>query len=150
MILRAADEDLSAVLQIERSLFGSEAWSEQSMAAELVSPGHLMLVANDDVGAVVGYAATLVSGDVADLLRIGVAVEYQRQGIASDLLDECVRAVRAEGATRLLLEVSSSNAGAVEFYRAHQFVTIDRRASYYRDGSDALVMERLLPPADPS
>ena len=146
MILEAAEEDLSAVLQIERSLFGPDAWSEESVASELVSDGHLMLVANDDVGAIVGYAVTMVVGDVVDLLRIGVAREHQRRGIASDLLDEVVRAARADGATRMLLEVSAVNVAAVEFYRVHQFVTIDRRTSYYRDGSDALVMERLLPP----
>ncbi len=144
MILQAAEEDLSAVLRIEQSLFGADSWSEESLASELVAEGHLMLVANDDIGAVVGYAATMVVGEVADLLRIGVAREHQRQGIASDLLDEVVRAVRADGAGRMLLEVSAWNVAAVEFYRVHQFVTIDRRTSYYRDGSDALVMERLL------
>lgn len=142
MILQAAKEDLSAVVRMERALFGAEAWSEESVAAELLAPGHLMLVANDDVGAVVGYAAMLVVDGAADLLRIGVAPEHQRQGVASDLLHEVLRAARAEGATRILLEVSALNTPAVEFYRVHQFVTIDRRTAYYRDGSDALVMER--------
>lgn len=144
MILRAAAEDVSVLARLEKALFGDEAWSETSVQAELAAPGRLVLVANNDVGAVVGFAVTLTVGDVADLLRIGVATDHQRQGIASDLLDACVKAASADGVRRVMLEVSATNAIAIEFYRAHQFVTIDRRIAYYRDGSDAIVMQRLL------
>ena len=145
MILRAAAEDLSALVGLEAELFGADAWSEGSLVAELAGPGRLVLVLTSEVGAVVGYAVTLVVGDVADLLRIGVHPAHQRQGLASDLLDEARREAEREGATRMLLEVRAGNATAIEFYRSHQFVTIARRPAYYRDGTDALVMQRPLP-----
>lgn len=145
MILRAAAEDIAALAELEAELFGRDAWSADSLLGELAAPGRLILVATDDPGSVVGYAVTMTVSDVADLLRIAVAGDHQRQGLASDLLDACLRAASADGVRRLLLEVSAANDGAIEFYRAHQFVTIDRRSGYYRDGSDALVMERLVP-----
>lgn len=145
MILRANGEDLSALVRLEAELFGAEAWSEASLAAELAGPGRLVLVVTSEVGAVVGYVVTLVVGDVADLLRIAVHPAHQRQGLASDLLDEARGEAAREGATRMLLEVSAANFQAIEFYRAHQFVTIDRRSAYYRDGTDALIMQRPLP-----
>ena len=148
MILRAADEDLSTLVRLEAELFGTDAWSEASLLAELHAPVRLVLVATSEVGAVVGYAVTLVAGDVADLLRIGVDPAHQRHGLASDLLDKSRSEAASEGATRMLLEVNAANAPAIEFYRAHQFVTLDRRPAYYRDGTDALIMQRLLP--DPS
>lgn len=145
MILRAAAEDLTALVRLEQELFGADAWSEALIAAELDAPGRLTLVITNEIGAVSGYAATLVVGDVADLLRIGVDPGCQRQGLASDLLDKARAEAAREGATRMLLEVSAANATAIEFYRAHQFVTIDRRPAYYRDGTDAVVMHRPLP-----
>lgn len=146
MILRAAEEDLTALAELEVALFGVDAWTAESLRAELTAPGRLVLVATSEVGAVVGYAVTMMVEDVADLLRIGVAEDHQRSGVASDLLAACLRAATADGVRRLLLEVSAANEGAINFYRAHQFVTIDRRRAYYRDGSDAVIMERLVPP----
>lgn len=145
MILRATTEDLSALVRLETDLFGADAWSEASLLPELTAPGRLVLVLTGEVGSVVGYAVTLVVGDVADLLRIGVHPAHRRQGLASDLLEEARREAARDGATRMLLEVSADNVAAIEFYRAHQFVTIDRRPAYYRDGTDALIMQRPLP-----
>lgn len=145
MILRAAGEDLSALVRLEAELFGADAWSEASLSADLDTPGRLVLVVTSEVGAVVGYAVTLVVGDVADLLRIGVHPAHQRQGLASDLLDKLRGEAANEGAARMLLEVSAENPAAIEFYRVHQFVTINRRPAYYRDGTDALIMQRVLP-----
>ncbi len=144
MILRAAEEDLAALVVLEQALFGVDAWSESSLAEELTAPGHLLVVANNDVGAVVGYACTLTVGEVADLLRIGVASDHRRQGIASGLLGHVEKSAVEGGVRRILLEVSADNVSAVAFYRAHQFVTIDRREAYYKDGVAALVMERAL------
>jgi [ribosomal protein S18]-alanine N-acetyltransferase len=148
VILRAAEEDVSALADLEHGLFGVDAWSADSWRQELAAPTRVVLVATNDLGTVVGYAVTLTVGDVADLLRIAVAADHQRRGLASDLLDACLRAATADGVRRLLLEVSAANGAAIEFYRAHQFVTIDRRVGYYRDGSDALVMERQVPLPD--
>jgi ribosomal protein S18 acetylase RimI-like enzyme len=43
---------------------------------------------------------------------------------------------------RVLLEVSARNDGALAFYATEGFTEIDRRPAYYRDGSDAVVMQR--------
>ena len=44
----------------------------------------------------------------------------------------------------MLLEVREDNAGALSFYAAREFVEIDRRRRYYRDGTTAVVMRRSL------
>ncbi|MFZ2501519.1 MAG: GNAT family N-acetyltransferase, partial [Nocardioides sp.] len=143
VILLATAEDLPRLVELDGVLLGGEAWSAASWEAELASPNRRVLVAQDDVGAIVGFADWLL-GDVLELLRIGVSSTHQRRGVAGSLLDAGVLLGREAGLDRVFLEVSADNAAAVGFYRAHQFVTIDRRPRYYRDGSDALVMERLL------
>jgi ribosomal-protein-alanine N-acetyltransferase len=49
----------------------------------------------------------------------------------------------------VLLEVSETNAGARAFYAAHGAVELDRRRRYYRDGSDALVLQLPLDTEEP-
>ncbi len=113
------------------------------MRSELTGPGRRALVAVAS-GAVIGYAVTMLAGDLADLQRIAVHPEHQRSGVAGLLLDRAAAAVRAGGADRMLLEVSAANAPALAFYEAHGFTRIDVRRRYYRDGTDALVLSRPL------
>ena len=80
-----------------------------------------------------------------ELLRIGVRPHHRRSGVAADLLAAATRAALRDEADRMLLEVSATNTGALAFYDSHGFVRIDLRARYYRDGSDALVLQRDLP-----
>ena len=139
----ATPEDIPALTALEAELFGDDAWSEASVGGELEGPGRHVVVAVEGDG-VVGYAVTMRAGDLADLQRIAVHPECQRQGIARALLAEVLKQARDEGASRVLLEVSAVNAAALAFYADADFVEIDRRRRYYRDGSDAVVMRRSL------
>ncbi len=141
MIRPAALADLPALAALELELFGADAWSESLIRQEIEGPGRKFVVTDD----LSGYGVTMTAGDIVDLLRIGVRPDARRAGIASRLLDELL--VDTEGASRMLLEVSVSNAPALGFYVARQFSVIDVRPHYYRDGSEALVMCRWLPGA---
>ncbi|HEY1135199.1 MAG TPA: GNAT family N-acetyltransferase, partial [Nocardioides sp.] len=144
----ARTADVARVAALETDLFGRDAWTSEQVVAELSAPGRAMLVAEGPertvTGHVTGYAVLGVAGDIADLLRIGVAPDARRAGIASALLEHLLGAARAAGAERMLLEVSAVNTGAVAFYAAHGFAEIHRRPRYYRDDSDALVLQRPL------
>ena len=100
-----------------------------------------------DVPDVVGHAVVSVVADISELQRIAVDSFHRREGLATQLLDEVVVLARDEGADRLLLEVREDNHGAIAFYAARDFVEIDRRPRYYRDGGTAVVMRRGVGPA---
>lgn len=141
----ARTADVARVAALETALFGVDAWSPAQIGEELSAPGRAMLIATRGSGSdVIGYAVLGVAGDVADLLRIGVTPAARRTGVATALLDHLLRAAAAAGADRMLLEVSAANARAVAFYAAADFVEIHRRRAYYRDGTDALVLQRDL------
>jgi ribosomal-protein-alanine N-acetyltransferase len=138
MTLREAEAgDVAAVVDLERALFGADAWNEAQVREELTGERRQAWVVGDPV---VGYAVTLAAGDVVDLQRIAVHPDHRRQGMARRLLDAAVGAARAARADRVLLEVSAGNSAALAFYAAAGFVEIDRRRRYYRDGTDAVVM----------
>ena len=141
MIRPASLTDLPALVALEQELFGPDAWNEALLRQEIEGPGRRFVVADD----LSGYGVTMTAGDIVDLLRIGVRPAARRGGIASRILDELL--VDTEDASRMLLEVSATNAPALGFYVARQFSVIDVRPHYYRDGSEALVMCRWLPGA---
>jgi len=142
VIRPATTDDVPGLVALEGLLFGADAWSEAQVREELTGPGREMLVAAADEGPI-GYVVTLVVDEVADLQRIGVHPERQRQGLAAALLDAALASKRP--ATRMLLEVSERNEPALAFYARAGFAEIGRRPRYYRDGAAAVVMERVLP-----
>jgi ribosomal-protein-alanine N-acetyltransferase len=142
MTTRTAEgSDVGAIAALEAGIFGREAWSETQVADELSAPAHAVVVAERD-RLVIGYGCSSVAGDVADLLRIAVAPEFRRTGVASELLEALQEAVT--GADRMLLEVASSNVDAQAFYAAHGYAEISRRRRYYASGDDAVVMAHRL------
>ena len=143
MTLRPAEsEDVAAVVALEARVFGADAWSEPLVREELTGPGRRAVVAAD--GPVVGYAVTRLAGDVVDLQRIAVHPGLRRQGLARRMLENLLAGAVEDGGRRMLLEVSAGNIAAQAFYAAAGFAEIARRRRYYRDGSDAVVMQRSL------
>jgi ribosomal-protein-alanine N-acetyltransferase len=137
----ATVEDVAGVVALDRQLFGPDAWTDGQVAEELTGPHRSAWVAVSG-SAVVGYVMTMTVGDVSDLQRIAVRPDHRRAGLAHTLLALAIERATADGAARMLLEVSAANAGALAFYDAEGFGEIDRRRRYYRDGSDAVVMAR--------
>jgi ribosomal-protein-alanine N-acetyltransferase len=135
VIRPATTDDVDAVTRLEAAIFGADAWSRDSVREELTGQRRTAVVAC--APDVVGYAVTALAGDTTDLQRVAVAASHRRQGLARALL-----AVVLPDHGRVLLEVSDRNKEALAFYAAEGFAEIDRRPSYYRDRTDAVVMER--------
>ena len=146
----ATGADVAAVARLEQEVFGADAWSWEVVEAALAGGRRAAVVAEADGveanGAVAGYAVAGVAGEVADLERIAVVARARRCGLATALLEAVAARALAAGATRLLLEVSEANTAARAFYTGGGAVELHRRRRYYRDGSDALVLEVRLGP----
>ncbi|HNI70450.1 MAG TPA: GNAT family N-acetyltransferase [Marmoricola sp.] len=139
--------DLGVVLALEQECF-PDPWGEALVAPGLAGevPTTTYLVAELD-GEVVGYAVLAIAGDIADLQRIAVTAGARRTGQASALLDKAVWEAMLTGRRppdRMLIEVRADNVDALAFYTAREFVEIDRRARYYADGTDAVILRRSL------
>ena len=81
--------------------------------------------------------------DIAELQRIAVDPAHRRTGSRRS---SSTRSSPGQdgGADRLLLEVREDNAGAIASTPRADFVEVDRRRRYYRDGTTAVVMRRGL------
>ncbi len=143
----AAASDLDAIDALERATFPSDAWTRETLAAELASEHGHYLVAVDETDAVLGYAGLLAprgSGQ-GDIQTIAVAESARRRGIGAALLDALLAEARVREAVEIFLEVRADNPGAEALYVSRGFERIAVRPAYYQpDGVDALVMKAVL------
>lgn len=142
MIRRATPADLDAIMAIENASFPTDAWSPETMAAELAGEYSHYLVDEQD-GDIVGYAglrAVRGSAD-ADIQTIALLEEHRGAGRGRALLAELLTEASARGAREVFLEVRADNPGAAGLYASEGFTELGRRPRYYQpDGVDAIVM----------
>jgi len=120
---------------LEREAFG-EAWgaledNEQMWTLEGLAYARWSLVS------VVGEA---------ELLRIAVRPAARGRGLGRRLLRATTEALRDLGITELHLEVRVSNGAARHLYEAEGWLMAGLRKGYYRDGEDAALYGKSLPP----
>jgi len=138
----ATPDDLGAIMAIEERSFPTDAWSAESMAAELASPHGRYLVDEHD-GLVVGYGGVraLHGSADADIQTIALLAEHRGRGRGRTLLRALLSAAAERGAREVFLEVRADNPTAEGLYRAEGFEEIGRRPRYYQpDDVDAIVM----------
>jgi ribosomal-protein-alanine N-acetyltransferase len=142
---RATPADLDAIMLLESGIFGTDAWSAESMRSELASRHAYYLVAERvDDETVVGYAGLLApqGGADGDIQTIAVAESDRRGGLGRTLIQALVAEARKRGATKVFLEVRADNGSAQLLYETLGFVAIAERIGYYQpDNVDAIVMQ---------
>ncbi|OLB16850.1 MAG: ribosomal-protein-alanine N-acetyltransferase [Gemmatimonadetes bacterium 13_2_20CM_70_9] len=138
---RAAD--VADVVAIERATF-SDPWSANDFE-ECIASGVPFLVA-EQRGAVLGYAIAHWGADEAEILNVGVAPAYRRQGVGRALVERMLAALHDHGARVVYLEVRESNVIARRLYESLGFTEVARRACYYRRPvEDAVILRAAIP-----
>jgi ribosomal-protein-alanine acetyltransferase len=143
MTLRTATlDDLDAIMLIENRSFPSDAWSADSMAAELASPHGRYLVDEHD-GIIIGYGGVraLRGSADADIQTIALDADHRGGGRGRALLRALLDAAAERGAREVFLEVRADNPTAEGLYLSEGFQEIGRRPHYYQpDDVDAIIM----------
>ncbi|WP_448258161.1 ribosomal protein S18-alanine N-acetyltransferase [Microbacterium aurum] len=144
MTLRTATaDDLAAIMDLERTSFPTDAWSEAMMREELVSP-HGRYLVDVEAGRLLGYGGVrAVAGAAdADIQTIAIAEASRGRGRGRALLRALLQTARDRGAREVFLEVRADNPTAAALYDSEGFVEIARRPRYYQpDDVDAVVMK---------
>ncbi len=151
---RMEPRDLPAVLAIEETVFGDDAWSRSFFQRDLANEHAIYFVLELLEGAVrperaelAGYAGYWLLEDEANLMNIAIAPDWQGRGLGEYLLLETLALVQERGVEVCTLEVRVSNVRAQALYRKLGFQVEGRRLRYYQDnGEDALIMT--TPPLD--
>ena len=129
------------VAQLEKECF-QDPWSEKSIASELINSLSLWIVALDGQQ-VVGYVGSQSVMGEADMMNIAVSSRYRRMGIAQELVERLIAALREKDVYSLTLEVRASNEPAKALYSKLGFLQVGRRPNYYRNPKeDALILRK--------
>ena len=141
-IIKMNADHVVSVAAIEKECFGTEAWSERSVAGELINDLALWLVAVED-GTVAGYVGSQTVCGETDMMNVAVTADFRRRGIAEQLVTALVAELKALKSHCLTLEVRASNTPAQALYEKLGFAEVGRRPRYYQNPKeDALILRK--------
>lgn len=144
-------EHVEPVMEVMQAAFGKkygEAWTRSQLAGILPMAGVSLMLARelaDDT--TIGFSLVRTVAGESELLLLAVVPSRQHEGIGRLLLDDFMNRARADGATRVHLEVRDGNP-AVGMYHAAGFDQTGRRRNYYHAPNgrryDALTLARSI------
>lgn len=142
------EADIDQILAIERYSF-EDPWPRMTFLQEL-SNGNAgnYAVRHHSPGLskdIIGYICYRVFSDKMHISKVAVALEWRGQGIASWLINACLKRAMQKGAGAAFLEVRCSSISAVKLYLKLGFDIVEKRKNYYLNPKeDALVMIKTL------
>ncbi len=143
-ILPAVADDAAGIMRLLADLDVPH-WPETVWQEAIQSTLRRVVIARHDQDtALLGVSCVSQVLDEAELELIAVATDQRRLGIADALMRHLIASAMHEGMRMLMLEVKHSNHAAIALYHKHGFASIARRAGYYKDSGDALIMRRAL------
>ncbi len=135
MVESAIDADLAALSQLHAEGF-DRAWPQDEIATMMADRQVSLLVALP-IGRgrrqAAGFVVCREAADEAEVLSIAVSRKLRGNGIARQLMEQCLRQLHADRVRKLFLEVSDRNQAAIALYRSLGFCEVGVRAAYYRD-----------------
>jgi len=142
----SSDEDLEAVLAIERASF-TNPWTREMYLAELQNEGvsycYVIREVVDGRSRVIGFCSFWRVLDELHLNNLAIDPAHRRGGAGTALLAEVLRQGAALGARRTTLEVRRSNEEARRLYARMGFELAGVRRGYYTNPvEDALILWR--------
>ncbi len=130
-------------MQIESS--SPSPWSLSQLRLELQRANGVQLAARISETVAGWCCAWNVTEEEAELLKIAVAQEHRRKGIASTLLEKLETQLEGRGTRSIFLEVRSQNSIALKFYLKSGYFQVGLRKRYYSSPEDdAIVLKKEL------
>ena len=118
-------------------------WSKNQWVNEFKKEG-VQALGILHVDLVIGICVFQVVLDEAQINYFAVNHNYRERGFGSYLMNNLIWRCKKQNINKLQLEVSKKNIIAGKFYSNFNFSTVGIRKNYYKDGSDALLKEKLL------
>lgn len=126
-----------AVLAVMQSVYEQSPWTLEQIASSMAGQDEDYYLAYEGQE-LVGFLAVQTVLDEMEILQIAVKADFQRLGIASQLM-----AAVMDWEGDIFLEVRESNSAAQALYTRQHFTKIGKRKDYYRNPvEDAVLMKR--------
>ncbi|MBO3841524.1 MAG: ribosomal protein S18-alanine N-acetyltransferase [Candidatus Brockarchaeota archaeon] len=144
VIEEATEQDLEAIMNIEKSSFPEYPYSIEIFKTLLKDYGRYFLVSRSG-SVVVGYiCGRIFRGKFGEIVSIAVIPNFRRKEIGRKLMVELESRFKNDGIKFTRLEVSVRNTVAIKFYGSLGYEIVKLTKNYYPDGSDALTLIKFL------
>tara|TARA_A100000164_G_scaffold1579_1_gene1320 strand:+ start:150 stop:680 length:531 start_codon:yes stop_codon:yes gene_type:complete len=118
-------------------------WTENQWKSEFNKKG-IKVVAILFKKKIIGIYVVHIIMDEAQINYFSIRQKFRRKGYGSYLMTYLIKECEKLSIKKLLLEVSETNSIAEIFYCKFNFITVGRRKNYYKDGSDAVLKEKIF------
>ena len=124
--------DLPQIMQIEKQIYPNP-WSSKVMQ-DCIKAGYQCIKGqiNSKPEEIACYALMMIGYEESNLLNIGVNPKFQRQSMATQMMQRLFLISRINHAKHMWLEVRESNLAAINLYQKLDFKTIGKRKNYYK------------------
>ncbi len=118
-------------------------WTKTQWERELTDPKRICLgIIELETKKILGLCSAWLVIDELHLTFIAVHPIHQRKGLGRFLLSDLIKRSESLQTNHMLLEVKENNEPAKAFYKSMGFKTVGNRSNFYKDGSDALIMNK--------
>lgn len=145
MIRPATKADTPELFRIEQRCFDSESFSRRQVNyLAMQSSGKFWVLTEGEK--IAGFIVLLqrTNSQALRVYSLAVLPEFRGKKYAQQLMQKAVLQAQEEGKDRLYLEVSEHNHEAIQLYQKLGFELTGIRPRYYRDGSNACLMEKMV------
>ena len=131
--------DVSRIIDLEMKYLGETIGSDM-LISESTNPT-IKFLAIEKNNLLLGYIGCYHILGECEILNFVIDGAFQRKGYGQMLFNELLNQVDAK---RVVLDVRVNNEQGMKFYLKNGFRKISIRKNYYSDGTDAIVMEKLV------
>jgi ribosomal-protein-alanine N-acetyltransferase len=134
--------DLETISRIEQQCFPSTIAADRESLEKMLSGYASAIVVEAHGGNVVAFVIfRKVNRVTGSLLSLDVLPSHRRQGLGMHLVSAAKQRLAEMGVEKLRLRVAVDNAAALAMYRKIDFRRLRVDRAFYRDGSDAYMLE---------
>jgi len=143
MIRKATIQDLEDLCRIEKICFKRERYSKEFIFHLLESPDIYSFVFEENKR-IVGSVIISFHRNTARIISIAVHPSHRKKRIGKKLLDSAEEKAQQLNIKNIVLEVSTENNDAVNFYLSNKYKVDCIIENYYSGGMDAYRMSKKL------
>ena len=118
-------------------------WTKKQWQGELNKKG-VNAVAIFLRNKIIGIYVVQIIIDEAQINYFSIKYEFRRIGYGSYLMEYLIKECEILKIKKLLLEVSETNSIAENFYCKFNFLTVGKRKNYYKNGTAAVLKEKIF------
>ena len=140
-VIQISNKDIDLCYELDSntiSLWSKKQWINEFRKKDIKVFGLL----HSDL--VIGLCVFQVIIDEAQINYFVINQKFREKGFGSYLMRFMIKHCEKLNVNKLFLEVSQTNIKAEKFYANFDFFTVGIRRNYYRDGSNALLKEKIL------